>query len=56
VGPAPLELMSDLMRDSFTEPAAFDEVTACRLARFYTEYHLERRLKSAAAAEALARF
>ncbi|MEX2552981.1 MAG: DNA repair protein RecO [Actinomycetota bacterium] len=56
VGPAPLELMSDLMRDSFTEPDAFDEVMACRLARFYTEYHLERRLKSAAAAEALARF
>ena len=56
VGPGPLELMSDLLRDAVTEPSAIDELTACRLARFYAEYHLERRLKSAAAVESLARF
>ena len=55
VGPAPLELMSDLLRDLPVEPPAMDELLACRLARYYTEYHLERRLKSAAAVEALAR-
>jgi DNA repair protein RecO (recombination protein O) len=36
-------------------PSATDEAIAVRLARFYTEYHLERRLKSAATAEAMAR-
>jgi DNA repair protein RecO (recombination protein O) len=56
VGPVPLELMSDLLRDAPSEPSAIDELMACRLARFYAEYHLERRLKSAAAVETLARF
>jgi hypothetical protein len=37
-------------------PTVEQAATAGRLARFYTEYHLERRLKSAAAAEAMARF
>jgi DNA repair protein RecO (recombination protein O) len=56
VGPAPLELMSDLLGGTAGEPSAIDELTACRLARFYAEYHLERRLRSAAAVETLARF
>jgi hypothetical protein len=34
-----------------TDPDVVD--TAVRLARHYTEYHLERRLRSAAAADAL---
>jgi DNA repair protein RecO (recombination protein O) len=37
------------------KPSASDVNIAVRLARFYTEYHLERRLKSAATAEAMAR-
>ncbi len=63
VGTAVLELMSDLAvpptatpRPTSRLPSADEEAMAGRLARFYTEYHLERRLKSAAAAEALARF
>jgi DNA repair protein RecO (recombination protein O) len=36
-------------------PSPTDACVAVRLARFYTEYHLERRLKSAATAEAMAR-
>jgi DNA repair protein RecO (recombination protein O) len=63
VGTAVLELMSDLA-GSLTVPSKLpgcpptveQAATAGRLARFYTEYHLERRLKSAAAAEAMARF
>ncbi|MGQ0679531.1 MAG: DNA repair protein RecO [Actinomycetota bacterium] len=60
VGPSPLELMSDMSRGrgpaTPRRSAAGEVAMACRLARYYTEYHLERRLKSAAAAEALARF
>lgn len=60
VGPGILELLSDLaaLQPSGVMPgaqaSARDVAIACRLARFYAEYHLERRLKSAAAAEALA--
>jgi DNA repair protein RecO (recombination protein O) len=36
-------------------PSASDVATASRLARYYTEYHLERRLKSAATVEAMVR-
>lgn len=52
VGGGVLDLMSDL-----TDQGAWMKVdpelaaTATRLARFYTEYHLERRLRSAAAAD-----
>ncbi|HEX2149144.1 MAG TPA: DNA repair protein RecO [Actinomycetota bacterium] len=63
VGTSVLELMSDLAvplsatpRLPGRPPSAEDMATASRLARFYTEYHLERRLKSASAAEAMARF
>lgn len=60
VGPGPLELMSDLAGTgglvSSPPPTPGEVAMVCRLARFYTEYHLERRLKSAAAAEAMARF
>lgn len=60
VGPRTLELLSDLaaLRPSSVLPgdglSPSEVAVACRLARFYAEYHLERRLKSAAAAEALA--
>lgn len=66
-----MELMSDLVGSGFGRreggptssgqvlprsiPSATDVSVAVRLARFYTEYHLERRLKSAATAEAMAR-
>lgn len=60
VGTGPLELMSDLAGTGALvgprPPTQSEVATVCRLARFYTEYHLERRLKSAAAAEAMARF
>lgn len=60
VGPRVLELLSDLagletaaeLPEALSSPA--EVAMACRLARFYAEFHLERRLKSAAAAEALA--
>ena len=70
VGSSVLELMSDLVGGGFGSwegptrsrqvlprptPSATDVGVAVRLARFYTEYHLERRLKSAATAEAMAR-
>lgn len=59
VGTAVLELMSDLAnpnpRPAARPPTAEEVATAGRLARFYTEYHLERRLKSAATAQAMAR-
>lgn len=51
-----LELMHDIYTEGpwmQTEPELVR--TATRLARFYTEYHLERRLKSAAAADAILR-
>jgi DNA repair protein RecO (recombination protein O) len=67
VGPSVLEVMSDLVGGASdcrpqingTPLAAAsarpsDVALALRLARFYTEYHLERRLRSAATAEALA--
>jgi len=63
VGTSVLELMSDLVAPPAPAPraparprSAEEAATAGRLARFYTEYHLERRLKSAAAAEAMSRF
>lgn len=63
VGTSVLELMSDLAlplsatpRLVGRPPSVEEMATAGRLARFYTEYHLERRLKSASAAEAMARF
>lgn len=63
VGTSVLELMSDLAlplgaapRLPGRPPSVEEMATASRLARFYTEYHLERRLKSASAAEAMARF
>ena len=63
VGTSVLELMSDLAlplsatpRLVGRPPSIEEMTTASRLARFYTEYHLERRLKSASAAEAMARF
>ncbi len=63
VGTSVLELMSDLAvplsaapRLPTRPPTREELATAARLARYYTEYHLERRLKSAAAAEAMARF
>jgi DNA repair protein RecO (recombination protein O) len=71
VGSSVLELMSDLVGSGFgwreggptgsgqvfprPVPSVTDVAVAVRLARFYTEYHLERRLKSAATAEAMAR-
>lgn len=58
VGTAVLELMSDLTSATprtGRPPSAEEVATASRLARFYTEYHLERRLKSAATAQAMAR-
>lgn len=61
VGTRVLELLDDLASrapgDGFglRGPVSAGEVAmACRLARSYTEFHLERRLKSAEAAEALA--
>lgn len=65
VGTVVLELMSDLAGSDFVGPVPArtvrprapyvrDAETACRLARFYTEYHMERRLRSAAAAETMA--
>ncbi|HEU4867812.1 MAG TPA: DNA repair protein RecO [Actinomycetota bacterium] len=63
VGTSVLELMSDLAlplsatpRLVGRPPSVEEMATAGRLARFYTEYHLERRLKSASAVEAMARF
>lgn len=63
VGTTVLELMSDLVHPAgaplpaaSARPTPQAVATVCRLARFYAEYHLERRLRSAAAAEALARF
>lgn len=63
VGTSVLELMSDLAlplsatpRLPGWPPSVEEMATAGRLARFYTEYHLERRLKSASAVEAMARF
>lgn len=59
VGPSPLELMSDLASGrsvAAQPPSQVEAEMVCRLARFYTEYHLERRLKSAATSEAMARF
>lgn len=63
VGTSVLELMSDLAlplsatpRLPGRPPSVEEMATAGRLARFYTEYHLERRLKSASAVEAMARF
>ena len=67
VGASVLELMSDLAAPLAAvptlpgdlpggPPSAEAAAMAGRLARFYTEYHLERRLKSAAAVEVLTRF
>ena len=63
VGTCVLELLSDLAQPYTTArrvpgrpPSAEEAAVAARLARFYTEYHLERRLKSAATAEVLARY
>jgi DNA repair protein RecO (recombination protein O) len=54
VGTGVLELMSDLVRDgAWMQTDREVAATALRLSRFYTEYHLERRLKAAAAADAL---
>ncbi|HEX2054516.1 MAG TPA: DNA repair protein RecO [Actinomycetota bacterium] len=63
VGTSVLELMSDLAQPNSAvqrlpgrPPSVEEAAMAGRLARFYTEYHLERRLKSASAAELLTRF
>jgi len=62
VGTEVLELMSDLCRPGSWKAVAPSGqgamglvATSARLSRFYTEYHLERRLKSAATAEAMSR-
>ena len=54
VGTGVLELMSDIVADGAWMKTG-EEVTrtAIRLSRFYTEYHLERRLKSAATADSM---
>lgn len=54
VGTGVLELMSDLVKEGAwmgTDPEVAR--TAVRLSRHYAEYHLERRLKAAAAADSL---
>lgn len=54
VGSGVLELLSDAVREGAwmsTDPAVVD--TAVRLARYYTEYHLERRLRAATTADLL---
>ena len=56
VSPGVLRLLQDLVVEGAwmkTDPQVV--ATASRLARFYAEYHLERRLRSAAAGEALSR-
>lgn len=56
VGTGVLELMSDITKEGVwmnTDPSV--EQTAVRLSRYYTEFHLERRLKSATTADAMAR-
>ncbi|MCA1839119.1 MAG: DNA repair protein RecO [Actinomycetota bacterium] len=54
VGTGVLELLSDIVREGpwvQTDPEV--AATAMRLSRFYAEYHLERRLRSAAAVQTL---
>jgi DNA repair protein RecO (recombination protein O) len=52
VGPATLELMADLISEgAWMDVDPKRAATVSRLARFYTEYHLERRLRAAAAAD-----
>ncbi|MGH2704983.1 MAG: DNA repair protein RecO [Actinomycetota bacterium] len=54
VGTGVFELMSDLVREgAWMRTDREVAATALRLSRFYTEYHLERRLKAASAADAL---
>lgn len=56
VGTGVLELMSDMTKEGAwmnTDPSV--EQTAVRLSRYYTEFHLERRLKSATTADAMAK-
>jgi len=56
VGTGVLELMSDVTKEGVwmsTDPAV--ERTAVRLSRYYAEFHLERRLKAATTADAMAR-
>ncbi|MGH2687654.1 MAG: hypothetical protein ACRDKW_02440, partial [Actinomycetota bacterium] len=49
-----LELLDDVMREGAWMGASGDAgVTAVRLARHYAEYHLERRLRAAAAADVI---
>lgn len=57
VGPNVLEVMSDTVSAGFGTPFDADRetvTTAVRLSRFYTEYHLERRLRAAAKGLSLA--
>jgi DNA repair protein RecO (recombination protein O) len=54
IGSGVMELLNDLVLEGAwmgVDPALAG--TAVRLARYYTEYHLERRLRSAAAADAI---
>jgi hypothetical protein len=54
VGSGVLELLADVVREGAwmrTDPGVVD--TAVRLARYYTEYHLERRLRAAVTADVL---
>lgn len=52
VGSGVLELLDDVMREGAWMGISGDAgATAVRLARYYTEYHLERRLRAAAAAD-----
>lgn len=54
VGSGMLQLLNDLMIEgAWMETDKETTGVAVRLARFYAEYHLERRLKSAAAADVL---
>lgn len=56
VSPRVLELMSDLAGEGAWMSVDGEIArTATRLARYYTEYHLERRLRSASAADAILR-
>lgn len=56
VGTGVLELMSDLVTEGAWMNVDHEVgAKALRLARFYTEYHLERRLKAAATADAMVR-
>lgn len=52
VGPQTLELMADLVGEgAWMDIDLQRAATVTRLARFYTEYHLDKRLRSAAAAD-----